>query len=299
MTACRPPAPSPWNERWTPAASGTERCLAGFLHTLDLHADALRQPVDALSRLRAGTLQAVVVHDVLPADLLPALVDGLVRNRPGLLQTWFPPAFHAWFYGRNLNLAELPLEAYFDEAERFNAQLDRLLPPGWPFSARLAGVMAGLDRGRPFRAAPGPRPGTQYMFTTLRAHADQGYIPAHFDNEMRLRPSYRHLAGIVERHILSFVLAIAQGDSGGELEVFDLRCDPDDARLLNDDRVHDKPDPASRPSVSFLLPPGSMVVLDSGRYLHRVNRVQGAALRWSACSFFARSLSADANLCWG
>ena len=53
---------------------------------------------------------------------------------------------------------------------------------------------------------------------------------------------YRNLATLVEAHILSFVLAFSRSDSGGALEVFDLRCDPDDARLLSDGGVAVKPD---------------------------------------------------------
>lgn len=80
------------------------------------------------------------------------------------------------------------------------------MPAGLALSEHLSGLLSALDAGRPLRAAPGPAPGQRYMFTTLRAHASQGYIPAHCDNEMRLRPSYRHLASLVEAPILSFVL---------------------------------------------------------------------------------------------
>ena len=137
------------------------------------------------------------------------------------------------------------------------------------------------------------------MFTTLRAHFERGFIPGHYDNEMRLRPSYRHLAGLVDEHIVSFVLAFSAPDSGGALEVFDLRCEPHEARLLSDDGVKFKPDTSVLRSASFRLPPGSLIVLDSGRYLHRVTPVGGARVRWTACSFMARSRLHDAMYCWG
>ena len=50
---------------------------------------------------------------------------------------------------------------------------------------------------------------------------------------------------------------------------------------------------------SFRLPPGAMIVLDSGRYLHRVTPVIGPHKRWTACSFMARSRARDATYCWG
>lgn len=286
-------------EAWASAPSGTERRIAGFLCTLDLDADQVDLHADAFDRLRRGELQAIVVQGVYAPEVLHANVERLERHDPPFLKTWFPRPFNAWFYGRNVNLADAALAGYFEEASRFNAQLETLMPPGLGLRQRVGTLLAALDGGRPFVAAPGPRNGEHYMFTTLRAHLERGYIPAHFDNEMRLRPSYRHLAGTVERHILSFVLAFSRPDSGGALEVFDLRCDPDDARLLNDDGVSVKPDTSILSSACFHLPPGSLIVLDSGRYLHRVTPVGGARTRWTACSFMARSRSHDMTYCWG
>ena len=294
-----PALPTPAIEDWSPAPSGTERCLAGFLHVLDIDARAAAAHGNAFSRLRDGSLQAIVVHEACPPGLLPALVERLERHDPPFLKTWFPPVFQAWFYGRNINLADGGLAGYFDEAARFNAQLDELMPVGASLPVSVGRLLSALDSGRSFVAAPGPQPGQRYMFTTLRAHVEQGYIPAHFDNEMRLRPSYRHLASVVQAHILSFVLAFSEAESGGALEVFDLRCDPDEARLLSDDHVRDKPDTAVLASVRLRLPPGSLIVLDSGRYLHRVTRVGGGRTRWTACSFMARSRAGDEMFCWG
>lgn len=83
------------------------------------------------------------------------------------------------------------------------------------------------------------------------------------------------------------------------MEVFNLRCDPDDARLLSDDHVAHKPRLDRLARANFRLPAGSLTVLDSGRYLHRVSPVGGTGTRWTACSFMARSLTSDAMLCWG
>ena len=289
----------PARAHWAPAASGSQRRLGGFLATLDIDAAAARQQADAFERLRSGALQAIVVHDVYSAGQMQEAVVRLQRHDPPFLETWFPPAFRARFYGRNINLAAPEMAGYFDEAERFYSQLQRLMAPGTELPARVASLLSALDRGRPHLAAPGAQAGQHYMFTTLREHAEQGYIAAHFDNEMRLRPSYRHLAGLVDEHIVSFVLAFSRADSGGALEVFDLRCEPQRATLLSDDAVRDKPALDELPSVSFRLPPGSLIVLDSGRYLHRVTRVGGTRTRWTACSFMARRRGSEDMLYWG
>jgi hypothetical protein len=292
--------PAKSTEHWKPGScTGAAMRLGGFLHTVEFDAgDAARHP-DAFERLRAGDLQAIIVHGVYPQAVLDQVVAQLERHDPPFLQTWFPEKFRSWFFGRNLNLSRPDLAGYFQEAATFHAQLDALFPASAGLARHVGAILAALDRDRPFVAAPGPGAGQHYMFTTLRAHAEGGYIPAHFDNEQTLRPTYRHLHSVVELHMTSFVLALTMADAGGALEVFDLRVEPEQARVLSDDRVTDKPDVSTLESVSFRLPPGSLILLDSGRYLHRLTPVLGPRKRWTACSFMALSRNHDATYCWG
>lgn len=285
---------------WQPGScAGKPRLLNGFLNVLELDAGECAGHAGAFARLRSGELQAIIVHGVYDGQTLRAMVERLERRDPAFLQTWFPEKFRSWFYGRNLNLTAPGLPGYFDEAARFHAQLEALLPGPRALVPHVGGLLAQLDGGRPFVAAPGPRAGQHYMFTTLRAHLEGGYIPPHFDNEQTLRPSYRHLHEVVELHMTSFVLALTQAEAGGTLEVFDHREKPADARLISDDRAAAKPDVAQFDSVGFRLPAGSLIVLDSGRYLHRLTPVRGSRKRWTACSFMALSRGHDATCCWG
>jgi hypothetical protein len=275
------------------------RALGSFLRLLEINAaDAAEHP-DAFDRIRAGDLQGMIVHDVYPAEVLAAVVERLERRDLPFVRTRFPAEFRSLFLGRNLNLSHPDLREYFADASAFHEHLAALFPPRLGVTDHLARILATLDRGRPFVAPPGPLAGQHYMFTTLREHLEGGFIPPHFDNEQSFRPSYRHLRGLVEPHMLSFVLALTQADQGGALEVFDLRCEPEDAVMLNDDRVAAKPDIGTLDSVSFRLPPGAMIILDSGRYLHRLTPVRGARKRWTACSFMALSRKGDAMYCWG
>ena len=286
---------------WRAAPSGTQRRLAGFLDVLDVDAADVPAHPDALPRLRRGELQAVVVHGVYGADTLATLVRRLQQHDPPFLRSSFPAPFHAGFYGRNLNLCA-DLAGYFREAAAFNTHLQELGPPTAPLHRRVGELLAALDGGRPLLAAPGPQPGQHYMFTTLRHHDRGGYIPPHFDNEVMLRPSYVHLAQTVQAHIVSFVLALTQAQRGGALEVFDHHCAPHEAVLINDDRARAasaRPDTAGLASVRFSLPPGCLIVLDSGRWLHRLSPVEGDISRWSACSFIACSRDDRVQLAWG
>jgi hypothetical protein len=285
---------------WQPdSCRGQPRVLNGFLNVLELDAGECAAHGDAFGRLRDGELQAIVVHGVYDAKTLHAMVERLERHDPPFLQTRFPEKFRSWFYGRNLNLSAPGLQGYFDEAAQFHSQLEVLLPGPQAPVRRIGGLLAQLDGGRPFVAAPGPLAGQHYMFTTLRAHLEGGYIPPHFDNEQTLRPTYRHLHEVVELHMTSFVLALTQAEAGGALEVFDHREKPANARLISDDRVAEKPDVAQFDSVGFRLPAGSLIVLDSGRYLHRLTPVRGGRKRWTACSFMALSRGHEATYCWG
>ncbi|HEX4985707.1 MAG TPA: hypothetical protein VFV71_06495 [Burkholderiales bacterium] len=292
--------PARTTQAWERGSCAGQACaLGGFLRTLEVEADDAAGHADAFARMRAGGLQAVLVHGVYAQPLLERIVGRLERHDPPFLKTSFPGKFRSWFYGRNLNLSHPDLPGYFAEAAHFNAQLEALLPGGDGIQARVGAILAALDGGRPFVPAPGAAPGERYMFTTLRAHEEGGYIPPHFDNEQRLRRSYRHLQGIVDLHMTSFVLAFTLPEAGGALEVFDLVTAPEAARMISDDSVVDKPDVATLASVSFRVPAGSMIVLDSGRYLHRLTPVEGPRRRWTACSFMASSRRGEATYCWG
>ena len=280
------------------ARAGEVRILGGFLRTLEIDAGEAGRHADVFERIREGTLQAVIVNNVYRPEVLAPVVQKLERNAPRFLQTWFPEKFRSWFFGRNLNLADPGLAGYFDEAGQFRSALDALFPAGLGLVERVGRVLSELDQGRPFSAAPGPRPGQHYMFTTLRAHGEGGYIPPHFDNEQALRPSYAHLRSLVELHMTSFVLTLDRAGEGGALEVFDIQCNPEDAVPISRDGAA-KPDIGASRSVEFRIPPGAMIVLDSGRYLHRLTPVVGPRKRWTVCSFMALSRQRDAMYCWG
>ena len=272
--------------------------MASFLKLIEIDAAEAPTCPDAFERLRNGDLQAIIVHGVYPPEVLSSVVERLERHDPPFLRTWFPDKFRSWFYGRNLNLADPGLQGYFDEAALFREHLDALFPPGLGLADRVAAILSDLDAGRAFKAPPGPLAGQHYMFTTLRAHLEGGYIPVHFDNEQALVPSYAHLRSLVELHMTSFVLTLQEAENGGALEVYDHRCEPADAVFIRSGPGA-KPSTAGLASVSFRIPPGAMIVLDSGRYLHRVSPTQGPRKRWTACSFMALARERDAMYCWG
>lgn len=253
---------------------------------------------DAMARLRANDLGAVIMRGVYPKDALAALPPLLARNAPDFIKTTFPPAFCAYFYGINLNLASRDLGPYFAAEPDFREKLAALNFGGAPLETRICDLLAKLDEGRPYAAAPGPE-GTRHFFTTLRAHLTGGYIPAHFDNEAAVRPSYAHIATLCEPDIYSFVLCIDQAETGGALDVYNVTSDTSADAFQNRDRAVAKPDLSKVEKLSIRLEPGEMVILHSSRYLHGVSKVQGDRTRWTVCSFMALAKDGSKVYCWG
>ena len=75
-------------------------------------------------------------------------------------------------------------------------------------------------------------------------------------------------------------------------------CDPESAVPISHDGAG-PPDISQLEPASFAVPTGSMIVLDSGRYLHSVSPVRGRHKRWTACSFMSLSRQREATYCWG
>jgi hypothetical protein len=270
-----------------------------FFRTVTLAAhDSGRSP-DLLTRLRRREIDGVLVKDVYDGATCAAVRHDLEQNRHHLIRTDFPAKFAAFFYGINLNLAHPDLQDYFDEAPRFRAALAKLLAGELDLERRLTGLMSGLDGGLSYAPAPGPRPGTNYMFTTIRAHLPGGYIPPHFDDEQAARPSYRLLLPLIRPNLFSFVLAFSQAQEGGALEIFNLHPQQEGQPIAVGDRSAPKPDLDAAERVSFRLEPGDMIIVNSGHYLHRVTPVVGPTIRWTACSFMAESKAGDRVYCWG
>lgn len=270
-----------------------------FLLTETYNANALGQAGDAIKRLRDNDIGAIILQDVYPAEELSRLPAQLAVNAPGFIKTEFPPAFFAYFYGINLNLAAPDLAPYFAAEPAFRAQLAALNLGGPPAQDHICGLLSQLDQNRPYSAAPGPNPGQQHFFTTLRAHLSGGYIPPHFDNESAVRPTYQHISALCEPEIFSFVLCLDQAEEGGALEVYNLTSQTDAAAFRNRDGAGQKMDLSTVEKASIRLAPGEMVILHSSRYLHGVSRVQGARTRWTMCSFMALARDGTQVYCWG
>jgi hypothetical protein len=272
--------------------------MPSFFRTVVIPAADAAHRADAIRRMRREEFEGIILQDVYDPATCAALCARLEEGRHGLVRTAFPAPFHAFFLGMNLNLTPPDLTEYFQAAPVFRERLTRLFTGAIDLETRVTALLSALDAGRPYLAAPGPRPGVDHMFTTLRAHRTGGFIPRHFDDEQASRESYRLIMPHVVSDLFSFVLAFSRAEAGGELEIFNLRHRGRRFRMVDGEADARHLSVEGVESVTFRLAPGEMIIFNSGRYLHSVTPVIGATTRWTACSFMAESQTGDV-LCWG
>lgn len=268
-----------------------------FFRLLEIDVTDAGRNKNAFDRLRKKHVNGILVRNVYSLDFLNNLQHRLEAHDPPFLQTWFPEEFNAWFYGRNLNLADPDLHGYFEEARSFQEHLNLLFPHSLGISTYLAKLMSVLDNNRPFQAPPGPEPGQYYMFATIRCHLEGGYIPPHIDYEYVRRRSYEHLRNLIDTEIFSYVLPLSAPDGGGTLNIYNYQVDL--PLLQGKEHVSQDHTYENLESVSIPCSPGSLFIFDSGRYLHGVTPVIGQQKRWTICSFMALNKNRDAMYCWG
>lgn len=272
----------------------------GFLKTEEHSANDALQDTTAIGRLRSGALDVLILHDVVPSEIHNLLRDRLEKNAASFEVTEFPGPFKSFFFGRNLNLESPSLEEYFKAEPAFRAAMTRLCAnTGLDLIARISTVLSSFDGIKSYVAAPGPNNIQQHFFATLRGHHPGGYIPAHFDNEQSLRPSYRYIAQRTRSDIFSYVLTLSAADRGGQLELFNLRASEHAGNFRNSEGGKGSVDLTGIEKVALQIPAGSMVLVNSGRLLHQVSQVEGTQKRWTMCSFMALSTASDEVLCWG
>ncbi len=271
---------------------------APFFRLLRLAAADSHQFPDAIEALRTHRLTGIHVRSVFSGEQMHALTHRLQGGSDRLLRTSFPEQFRSWFYGRNLNLMGTNPDSYFAEAEQFHQCLQELMPGEMNLLQRLFEVLSQLDGQRPYRPAPGPVPGTEYMGITVREHAEGGYIPPHCDNEQRVRLTYDHLSTLVGNHMYSAVLMIAPAENGGCLKIYDRVIESAESEF-NSGASAGKGDLSGVAAAEIPSAAGDVVIVDSGRYVHEVTPVVGKQSRWVACSFMSRALDRDAVYCWG
>lgn len=272
---------------------------------LDLDAKHDFKPSSCIDELRQGKWCAIVLRGIYSNSEMEQVALRLEQIDAGLWpdEPWvsmrFPEAFRGCFLGENLNLLETSLSDYLDREPAFCRNMTRLfdgIPGG---TGRVFSQFSQIDQSRKYLAAPGPDFDTRYQYTTIRGHAQGGYIPIHCDNEQAWRPSYEHLLSLIEQNLFSFVLMIGKPLGGGNLKIYSQRIPVSQRNTIEQTRHVSTTDALLGDSVEIDLQPGDLVLADSGMHPHEVTRVIGTKTRWTMCSFMARAQAKHAVYCWG
>jgi hypothetical protein len=145
----------------------------------------------ALSEIRDGTLDGIILKHVFPADLVAKVAES-IANGDCDFPTFQPPdGRRGSAYGWPL-VAEGSLEHYLETAERFRAACAALLGEDEPertLTTMLASIAAGYEVSVP-RADDG-RP---YLPATIRSLVAGDLLPLHYENEVFGWPGMRPLA---------------------------------------------------------------------------------------------------------
>jgi hypothetical protein len=137
--------------------------------------------------------------------------------------------------------------------------------------------------------------GRSYTPATIRILPVGAQLATHCGNEMFLRPTYKHLNSFIDNYDqLSYFLTLQDPEEGGGLIIYDLKwADIGPEHILPDNRsnVGDLLGEATwmevRPSA------GDVLMFDGGRWLHRVDWVQGSRTRWTMGGFMMFNRPAD------
>lgn len=269
-----------------------------FCHTIDCEYSDINDVQGALLSMRKQELQAIRIHNIFTHDELGFILDDLIHYRTPFPQSHFPDAFRSHFYGENLNMAHPDMIDYFRNADIFQEQIKNYIRPEINVQQRIRDILTQLAGGIESRPAYSPTFHKNYMFMTFRHHESGGYIPAHCDNEFYLRPTYNELTQLCHPDIYSYVLCLQAPKAGGRTMLYNYTQPNVSDRMISADDQK-KPDISETEYVGLEIPAGSMLIFDSGRYLHALEKIAGSTPRWTACSFMAFTQDNSRLYCWG
>lgn len=255
--------------------------------------DRVAEHPDLLSDLLAGRMDGVTVTGVLTPDEASRAVGAIPDS-----------AWEEHFIGRIIGMAigmegEDDRSTYLADTER--ARSVYRMAFGFDPHERLQEVLAPASGGIPL--IPAEEGGRDYNPGHLRYwEPGRSGLKAHVGNEFRREleeTSMKHLLTTtsVKDH-LSYFVVLQPPDVGGELSVYDLRWEQDDASgdarvdLRDDSRFDEMPSLKLRPNA------GDLILFRGGSQWHRVEPLVGKRARITYGGFCAWSIDRAAIHFW-
>lgn len=269
---------------------------------LDVPADEVGRHPDALARLFAGSLAAVIVRGAYDPARLASLHDRFDREDDGI-PTIRSPFFAGRAWGRALSVEPdqrpyLAFAAEFEPRARAVFEAEGLEP----YPALLERLTGALGEGYRVGVARSPE-GRSFVPFSLREMLPGGGISPHYENEAfdmpgmdAVRPRLR------SAHQLSAYVTVARPEGGGALRLYHLLgTEPAGAALRPLPRSGTECSDAlerTAPWTDLDVRTGDLLLFDSGRYWHRVTPVEGSVARWTLGGFLGLADDGVGVLYW-
>jgi hypothetical protein len=254
---------------------------------IEIGVDDLPKHRDLLEDILTRRLGGVIVRGVYPPELLAAAIEQLQGGRDDVPQFRPHTIRKGAVYGWPLVGCDEVLDAYLDDARRFDAACASLFGLALRPAARVAEILAGLSGGRPV-SVPKARDGRDYCAATIRFLSDGDSLPIHTENETFQAKPLRDLSPRLDRaSLMSFYVPMALASAGGELRLYNVDCFEGGGGLIGRMGGNEEARPYFESRGYTVLRPGvgDLLLFDGGRQYHEVTELRGA--RWTMGGVFA------------
>jgi hypothetical protein len=211
-------------------------------------------------------------------------------------------------YGPALYVSEADTQEYCQQATQFREYCRYLFRNGRDFETRLQEVLSVMSGGREVMVLKS-HDGSEYTPTTIRVLEKGQFMGWHFGNQFLFcTPGYKHLKTQIDTTAhLGYFLVLSSAISGGELILYDLEWDEtewNDTEMggrkrngtVNGKLIADVME--NYQQMPIKPKPGSLVIFDDSRILHRVSTVEGNRRRITVGGFVAFSENREKVYYW-
>ena len=190
------------------------------------------------------------------------------------------------------------LNAYLTSAAVHASEAADVFKPGFDAVKAIRSVLSGFSGARPVEV-PRASDGRPYAPFTIRRLVEGKQIGIHHDYHYRL-DLYQELSQQVDTGTLvSYVATLRAPLAGGELFVYGATSDAADVPKLPNGFSYDLTAVEARYDCArFVMNPGDLFLLASGRCLHRVGRISGPQARITMGGFLALDKARERVLFW-
>ena len=289
--------------------------LGQTLSFLEVSAVNLQQSTSALSQLMNDQYSGLIIRSAYTTE---QMLSASQRMQSAEIQKLLESPNQGMFGGelKTLGAAATPTftalngpneESYLASIEQAG-QWQKLIFDDLDMNQSLADLFSQLYHHKPCHPAPflnlqrenGPekRSVTHWLPFNYRILPVGVQIYSHHDMHYRL-PLYQNLPENYNRQILfSWFLTTQTAEQGGELIVYGLTSDDPNPPLLPTRFMDTEALEKNYHKATVSLDIGDLVIFNSGRYVHRVNRVEGNRPRITIGGFLTKDLAETQLVYW-